>query len=139
MSGQRNSGGANHSGWQSVLLCPRSWRTCLEFGVEMIGPDALRRFVTAACPEFKAGQIIEVDLPEGGHLQKVIGCGPQNVESLDASEVVIVVFHDVFPFAVGFLEDAETGSRTYKPAGQPPGGTGNPETLSGPPGAATRR
>ena len=93
------------------MLSPRSWRdSCHD-------SDALRRFVTAACPEFKAGQIVEVDLPARGHLQKVVGRGPQNVESLDAAEVVIVVFHDVFPFAVGFLEDAETGSRTNKPAG----------------------
>jgi hypothetical protein len=33
----------------------------------------LRRLVTAAGPEFKARQIIEIDLPEGGHLQKVVG------------------------------------------------------------------
>jgi hypothetical protein len=89
--------------------------------VEVIGPDALRRFVTAAGPEFNAGQIVEVDLPARGHLQKVIGCGPQNLQSLDAAEVVIVVFHDVFPFAVGFLEDAEIESRTEEPAGHPQG------------------
>src|SRR5947209_67033 len=83
----------------------------------MIGPDALRRLVTAAGPEFKTGQIVEVDLAGRSHLQKVVGCRPQNVESLDAADVVIVVFHDVFPFAVGFLEDAEIESRTKKPVG----------------------
>jgi hypothetical protein len=85
----------------------------------MIGPDALRRLVTAACPEFETRQIVEVDLAGGSHLQKVIGCGPQNLQSLDVARIVMIVLHDVFPFAVGFLEDAETGSRTNKPAGHP--------------------
>src|SRR5260370_33613124 len=85
----------------------------------MIGPDALRRLKTAACPEFNAGQIVEVDLPGGGHLQKVVGRGPQNLQSLDVARVVMMALHDVFPFAVGFLEDAETESRTNKPADHP--------------------
>ncbi|MGA7796797.1 MAG: hypothetical protein WCA19_27530 [Candidatus Acidiferrales bacterium] len=83
--------------------------------------DALRRLVTAAGLEFKAGQIIQVDLAESGHLQKVVGRGPQNLQSLDVARVEIIVLHDVFPFAVGFLEDADTGSRTKEPAGHPQG------------------
>src|SRR5450631_2125980 len=68
----------------------------------MIGPDALRRLVTAACPEFETCQIVEVDLPECGHLQKVVGRGPQNLQSLDVARVVMIVLHDVFSFRCWF-------------------------------------
>jgi hypothetical protein len=49
---------------------------------------------------------IQVDLAACGVPQKLVGCIAQKVEGFERDYVFVL--HDVFPFAVGFLESAET-------------------------------
>jgi hypothetical protein len=63
-----------------------------------------------AGPQFQTGERVQVDLAACGHTQKLVGCIAQKVEGFERDYVFIL--HDIFPFTVGFIEHAETGSRT---------------------------
>ena len=130
-----------HSGRQSVLLCPGSWLARLEFGVEMIGGDALRRLVTPARPEFKVGQAVQVDLPDSGHLQKIVGGGPQNLKSLDVARIVMIALSEVFSFRCWFPRRRRTPKPDGEAGGSPENlrGNGQPGHWCGPPVDATAR
>jgi hypothetical protein len=82
----------------------------LWLGTPCEGADPLEAEIAAAGAQFPTGERVEINLPERGPSQKFIGCVAEKVEGFDRDYVFVL--HEIFPFAVGFLEHAETGSRT---------------------------